>query len=831
MNRFPFLVLSVLLITLVIGTIVFLSGRASAHSYWLSDDDPEVCCDEHYVNCDAWELHPNPECHHAHVCDDSEIQCGSTGCFGCLWGCWPFSGLCDDYDMDGIRNNDEDETCMGAGCGYDPDPTDPNNPTLDLVAMGASSWVKDVFVEVDYLDAATHTHAPLEPAIREVVQAFANATVENVNYLYGTSVWGIQLHVDTGPLFGVGRIVDVPRNEDILPGAVGTYGDLRRLRDSSTGGEVTPLSNVDGGGDEIPEAGNEVLDWQAATGVASFYDLKDDYFNREYRARFFHYAIFGHAKQPRAPDLTDVRYPCVSGSSEGGCGSPTCNDFMVTLGAIEAAPSNAPCWAVDTNGNSVGNMNEQGGTFMHELGHNLGLRHGGGDDFNRKPHYFSVMRYGFQMCAVPQVDGLPGGCVYSRRACGTLDEYSLDECVGYDCGLADFADSGWDDDGSLEGDTCTPMSTNVSVDINGDGSFDRLPGFEDWNNLDYAFQAACTYDEGETGVGPGDDWHDEATQVESDRQFTSENQAAILTIEKTGPTSASPDDAINYNIAVKNTGRGPAFETVLTDTLPGGGIRTFTLGKLLAGDERTTSVAFTVPDTMTTSRLVNQASVDYEDHLAYEKDANDSFEINRPPVCDANGPYVAECGSEAQLDGDGSYDYDNDLIEYEWTGDFSGGTATVAKPSVIFSELGDFEVELTVSDGTDEVSCTADIEVVDTTPPVIKNLFATPDAISPPNHKMRPVIITVYATDMCDATPVCRIVSVTSDESDDGSGDGKTEPDWEITAGDLSADLRAERSGEGDGRVYTLTVECTDASENTSSGTVEVAVPLDQQRN
>jgi hypothetical protein len=181
-----------------------------------------------------------------------------------------------------------------------------------------------------------------------------------------------------------------------------------------------------------------------------------------------------------------------------------------------------------------------------------------------------------------------------------------------------------------------------------------------------------------------------------------------------------------------------------------------------------------------------------------------------------------------QFDGSGSFDYDGDPLTYVWAGPFTGGTATGAMPSVQFSEVDSLEVQLTVSDGTAEETCMASVTVVDTTPPVIEDVFATPNVLRPPNHKMRPVIVTVDATDMCDATPVCRIVSVTSDESDDGSGDGKTEPDWEIT-GDLSADLRAERSGEGDGRVYTLTVECTDASRNTSQGTVEVAVPHDKK--
>ena len=69
------------------------------------------------------------------------------------------------------------------------------------------------------------------------------------------------------------------------------------------------------------------------------------------------------------------------------------------------------------------------------------------------------------------------------------------------------------------------------------------------------------------------------------------------------------------------------------------------------------------------------------------------------------------------------------------------------------------------------------------------------------------------------------IVAVSSDEPLNDIGDGNTEIDWQLN-GDLTAELRAERAGPRDGRVYTLSVECTDASGNTSlpaTATVSVA--------
>ena len=125
-------------------------------------------------------------------------------------------------------------------------------------------------------------------------------------------------------------------------------------------------------------------------------------------------------------------------------------------------------------------------------------------------------------------------------------------------------------------------------------------------------------------------------------------------------------------------------------------------------------------------------------------------------------------------------------------------------------------------------SDTVDVAVFDTTPPVIDALSVTPDSLWPPNHKMHLVTADVFVTDTCDPTPVCSIVDVTSDEPVNGLGDGNTEPDW-VLNGDLTAELRAERAGPKDGRVYTLTVECTDASGNTSlPAHTEVDVAHDQ---
>ncbi len=143
--------------------------------------------------------------------------------------------------------------------------------------------------------------------------------------------------------------------------------------------------------------------------------------------------------------------------------------------------------------------------------------------------------------------------------------------------------------------------------------------------------------------------------------------------------------------------------------------------------------------------------------------------------------------------------------------------------------FGESDISVSVSDGkADAVSCTTKITVRDTTPPTVTSVRATPRVLWPPNHRMVPVRIQVDATDACgDVT--AKILSVTSDEPANGRGDGNTSPDWVIT-GDQTAELRAERSGAGDGRVYTIRVEIADEAGNKVLREVTVEVPHDMRK-
>ncbi|MGR9107740.1 MAG: HYR domain-containing protein, partial [Gammaproteobacteria bacterium] len=142
--------------------------------------------------------------------------------------------------------------------------------------------------------------------------------------------------------------------------------------------------------------------------------------------------------------------------------------------------------------------------------------------------------------------------------------------------------------------------------------------------------------------------------------------------------------------------------------------------------------------------------------------------------------------------------------------------------------LGETTVTFTATDGSgNSAEAMTTVTIVDTTPPDIQSVSATPDSLWAPDHMMEPVEIAVEVTDICDANPLCRVVSVASDEPVSGPPAGVTAPDWEIT-GDFSVNLRAERLGTGDGRTYTITVECTDLSGNSATSPVDVQVVHNQ---
>jgi uncharacterized repeat protein (TIGR01451 family) len=174
----------------------------------------------------------------------------------------------------------------------------------------------------------------------------------------------------------------------------------------------------------------------------------------------------------------------------------------------------------------------------------------------------------------------------------------------------------------------------------------------------------------------------------------------------------------------------------------------------------------------------------------------------------------------------------------------AGGTGTLifTNPSVAGGATASFTVVVKINAGTlggtvisntatassdtpDDVpgnnSKTA-LTTVDPNPPVVSAVTTDPSSLWPKNHKLRDVTINYTATDSCGGVN-CQITNITSNEPVEGTGDGDTSPDWEFVD-EHHVRLRAESAGGSAGRIYTITVTCTDAAGNSTTKTVEVHV-------
>jgi endo-1,4-beta-xylanase len=125
------------------------------------------------------------------------------------------------------------------------------------------------------------------------------------------------------------------------------------------------------------------------------------------------------------------------------------------------------------------------------------------------------------------------------------------------------------------------------------------------------------------------------------------------------------------------------------------------------------------------------------------------------------------------------------------------------------------------------VTAEASTRVLDVTPPTFSLRLSTTQ-LSTPNHKLKTIQATLTYADECDPAPKVRLVSIVSNEPDDGLGDGDMSNDIQDAAvgtDDREFKVRAERSGLGGGRTYTVTYEVSDASGNTTVRSATVTVP------
>lgn len=163
-----------------------------------------------------------------------------------------------------------------------------------------------------------------------------------------------------------------------------------------------------------------------ATTPTDFDDVKAAFFPAAHRFAY-HYGLIVRDEDGASSD-----------QHASGCAEIQGNDFYVSLGdpCTQGPPT---CFLSTTD--VAGNDMRMAGALMHELGHNFGLLHGGGDNVERKPNYLSVMNYSFQLQGLRHNPPSPDPCAQQFTAScyrvdyshgttgipGTLTEGSLDE--------------------------------------------------------------------------------------------------------------------------------------------------------------------------------------------------------------------------------------------------------------------------------------------------------------------------------------------------------------------------------------------------------------------
>jgi hypothetical protein len=164
-------------------------------------------------------------------------------------------------------------------------------------------------------------------------------------------------------------------------------------------------------------------------------------------------------------------------------------------------------------------------------------------------------------------------------------------------------------------------------------------------------------------------------------------------------------------------------------------------------------------------------------------------------------------------------------------GDLTGAITTTG--SVDVTTHGTYPVTYSVVDGSGHSATQVrTVKVGDSTAPTV--LVKPMVHLWPPNHKMQPFQLSDCASivEQCDASAEINqqgsITSIFSDEPEDatGNGDGHTLGDIAIT-GPSTFELRAERAGGNNGRVYGVNFKVKDSAGNVTHSTCYFGVPHD----
>jgi len=327
------------------------------------------------------------------------------------------------------------------------------NPPVDYPCP--SSTRKDVYVEINWMQ----NHGPDKNAINAVRQAFENAQDCNID---GSACLPVRVHFLLDDEIGHQDSITGPFN-----GQDSSTSGYNKIKKTFFG--TTSERTVDTSAGETPQSVSNLL---------------------TAKRQAFHYMFIGHKQCSTCTS---------SGKSEMAIVAPWGggNDILISLGSFSYG---------------VGTSDQQKGAFMHELGHNLGLDHGGpnflaipaSNNINCKPNYLSVMSWSRTFSDLFTVVG-ERPIDYSR------EEISLSENPVPQSGQAVSIIAGlYTVYGTDTGSASLPVVANSNINW-GSGNHilhritpvlcptsaaTNLIGYNDWNNLQYEMTLSSNYQDG-----------------------------------------------------------------------------------------------------------------------------------------------------------------------------------------------------------------------------------------------------------------------------------------------------------------------------------------------